>query len=138
LVLPVTALGAEVYRSVGADGKVTYSDLPTTAAQRVTVNVPTPSEMPPPPPVPTLASGSREASDAAAPPGAEVPRPATPAEIREDRARNCELARQKNTTYSTAHRLYRNGPDGERVYLDAAEITAAREQAESDVAEWCD
>lgn len=138
LALPLTALGAEVYRSVGADGKVVYSDVPTAAAQRVTVNVPAPSEQPPPTPTPTPTSASRASADAAAAPSAEVPRPATPAEIRADRARNCELARQKNTTYSTAHRLYRNGPDGERVYLDAAEITAAREQAETDVAEWCD
>ena len=47
-------------------------------------------------------------------------------------------ARQMLDRYSTAHRLYRNGPDGERIYLSDAELAAARTKAESDVATWCD
>lgn len=137
LVLPVGALGAEIYRSVGENGEVIYSDLPTASAERVTVNVPGTGRS-----TDRAASqsdsseGAREA--AGNPPGAQIPRPSTPEEIAADRAKNCEYARQMQATYSTAHRLYRNGPDGERVYLSDAELAAARTKAESDVATWCD
>ena len=44
LVIPVGAFGAEIYRSVGENGEVVYSDLPGTTGEgeRVTVNVPAP------------------------------------------------------------------------------------------------
>ena len=138
LILPIVAQGAEIYRTVGADGQVTYSDVPQSGptAERITVNVPTPA-VAPPPAVPRTAQ-SNAATPAASEPIAEMPRPSTPEEIAADRERNCELAQQKQATYSTAHRLYRNGPDGERVYLNDAELTEARAKAESDVAAWCD
>ena len=42
LVLPVCALGDEIYRSIGENGEVIYSDLPSATGQGegVTVNVP--------------------------------------------------------------------------------------------------
>lgn len=137
LVLPVTALAAEIYRSVDANGRVVYSDLPDGAAERVTVNVPTPAAADRP--AAPRAEASESPSEAAArPPGAQIPRPSTPEEIAADRARNCEYALQMQATYSTAHRLFRTGPDGERVYLSDDELSQARTKAESDVATWCD
>lgn len=150
LVLPVGALGAEIYRSIGENGEVVYSDLPTASgeSERVTVNVPAPGRSADRAAASRPATSRSEPSDAesaeAAPgtPGsalnAQVPRESTPEEIAEDRARNCEYARQMQATYSTAHRLYRNGPDGERVYLSDEELASARTKAESDVAAWCD
>jgi hypothetical protein len=138
LLLPVGALAAEIYRSVDANGRVVYSDLPDGTAERVTINVPEPSA----PGERAAASRADDSESApaasAAPPGAEIPRPSTPEEIAADRTRNCDYARQMQTTYSSSHRLYRNGADGERVYLSDAELSEARAKAESDVATWCD
>jgi hypothetical protein len=144
LVIPIGAFGADIYRTVGENGEVIYSDLPgvTGEGERVTVNVPGSGR-----------SASRTATEPASPqsespdsaPGtlgptlnAQVPRESTPEEIAADRERNCGYARQMLDRYSTAHRLYRNGPDGERIYLSDAELSAARTKAESDVAQWCD
>ena len=141
LVLPVGALGAEIYRSVGENGEVVYSDLPsrTGEGEPVTVNVPAAGRS-----AASQSTSSRSETSESAPGtlgptlNAQVPRESTPEEIAEDRERNCGYARQMLERYSTAHRLYRNGPDGERVYLSDAELAAARTKAESDVAAWCD
>jgi hypothetical protein len=137
LILPAGALAADIYRSVDANGIVEYSDLPKDNSERVTVNVPDAGATRARPTAPP-AAGAESAPAAAAAAGGEIPRPSTDEEIAADRARNCEYAQQMNSTYSSAHRLYRNGADGERVYLSDADITAARTKAESDVAKWCD
>lgn len=54
------------------------------------------------------------------------------------RAENCAKARQQNETYSTARRLYRELEDGEREYLDDAELDAERAEAKQLVDNWCD
>jgi len=145
LVLPVGALGAEIYRTVGENGEVVYSDLPGTTGEgeRVTVNVPSPGRSADRPAASQRSSSRSESSETApTTPGptlnAQVPRESTPEEIAADRAENCGYARQMQARYGTAHRLYRNGPDGERVYLSDEELAAARTKAESDVAAWCD
>jgi cytoskeletal protein RodZ len=146
LVIPVGAFGAEIYRSIGENGEVVYSDLPSTTGQgeRVTVNVPSPGRSANRSADSQSSTSRSAASDSASSEsapgtlGAQVPRESTPEEIAADRAQNCEYARQMQATYSTAHRLYRNGPDGERVYLSDDELAAARTKAESDVAQWCD
>ena len=60
------------------------------------------------------------------------------AETRAQRKANCQQARERLQTYSTARRLYRPLPDGEREYLTDDEIDAARSGAQQDVDEWCD
>lgn len=135
LVLPIGALAGEVYRSVGKDGVVVYSDRPSKDATAVIINVLGGASRAP-------AAGKPAAKDNEPAPGsevaAEIPREPTPDEIAADRARNCDYARQMQTTYSTAHRLFRNGPNGEREYLSDAEIDEKRAKAESEVAKWCD
>jgi hypothetical protein len=138
LVLPCGAFGADVYRSINANGVVVYSDRPEgDLVERVVVRTSTPSS----------AQRTRRAADdaedaaensAAAATGAEIPREATPEEIASDRARNCQIAREKAAAFSTAHRLFRNGPNGEREYLSDVELQEARTKADSDVASWCD
>lgn len=138
LVLPIGA-SADIYRSVDENGLVVYSDLPTGSAERIAVRTAagrTAAAQASP-----AAEGSEESSEEAgddSPIFAEVPREPTPEEIAEDRARNCEYSRQMLETYSTSHRLYRQGADGERQYLSDDEIDAARAKAESNVAAWCD
>jgi hypothetical protein len=135
LLLPLGALGADVYRSVDENGQVVYSDRPeNAAAERLVVNTTTatgPAETSRP-----VSSGNEAAAQAQ--PAAEIPREATAAEVAADRARNCQIARERAEAYSVSHRLFRAGPDGEREYLSDAELEEARAKAQSDVASWCD
>lgn len=135
LVLPLGAM-ADIYRSVDENGQVLYSDRPSSGAERITVST-APAFAPA-----AEAAQAGENEDAQANEDstilAEVPREPTPEELAEDRARNCEHSRQMLESYTTSHRLYRQGPDGEREYLSAEEIDAARARAQSNVAAWCD
>jgi hypothetical protein len=55
-----------------------------------------------------------------------------------DQARRCEEARARYTTAMTSQRLYEQGPtEGERRYLDSAEIDATRENAKKVMDEFC-
>ena len=55
----------------------------------------------------------------------------------EERQQKCENYRAKLETMVTSRRLYREDDNGERVYLDDAEIQKARQRAEELVAEYC-
>jgi hypothetical protein len=59
------------------------------------------------------------------------------AKTNEERAANCEVANQRLTKYSEAHRLYREASDGEREYLTDDELDSARTKAARSVDEWC-
>lgn len=54
-----------------------------------------------------------------------------------ERANNCKLSRERVAKYSTAMRLYRPGPNGERVYLTDEELDAERADANRAVDQWC-
>lgn len=129
-VLPLGA--AEVYRSIDANGNVVYSDRPDGAVQElIVVNTRAPAN-----PTPIATPRARD-DDADNPDGDATPRrervEPTPAE----RAERCAVARDRVARYSVAHRLYRTGADGEREYLNDAQIDEARAKAAADVDNWC-
>ena len=130
-----TAHGADVYRSTGPDGTVTYSDRPQGSdAQFVFVAA-------------TRSTDGRTRTPPASPETAETaPQPAatltlpdgpSAAELREQRQKNCEIARERLDRYALANRLYRTNEAGEREYLDEAAIAEARTNAAADVKDWC-
>jgi len=131
-VLP--AMGADVYRSVDAQGNVVYSDRPgAPSAEKVEIRVPAgrpaAARAPETEPVP---GEPPEQPDQATIEAAER------AQQAEDRAANCVIAQERNERYQTSRRLYRVDEAGERVYLDDAALTQARVDAAADVSRWCD
>lgn len=56
---------------------------------------------------------------------------------REQKAARCEEARERLRSYVNSRRLYRLDDNGERQYLDDAEISEARARAEEAVNEHC-
>jgi len=54
-----------------------------------------------------------------------------------EREQGCKQAKERLQKYSTAHRLYKPGPDGQRSYLTDEETDAARADAQRTVDEWC-
>ena len=136
-----TAWSAQVYRYVDDEGNVSYSDRPQSeTAESVFVAAQRPPSLPSRmAPERTADDGSGEA--ASAEDDGEIQRELrepTPEERAEDRARNCAIAQERAERYAVSHRLYRETPDGEREYLDDAQLTEARTQAVADVEKWCD
>ena len=133
--LAVSAQAGEVYRSIDAQGNVVYSDRPASEdSTKVAIRTS-------PPPRAARAPSTREAPSGE--PAADVPDQATVeaaerAQLAEDRAANCTIATERNVRYSTSRRLYREGSDGERVYLNDAELTEARNNAQAEVSRWCE
>jgi hypothetical protein len=57
--------------------------------------------------------------------------------VANEREQGCNEAKARLQKYDTAHRLYRPGPDGQRIYLTDEEIDAARADARRTVDLWC-
>jgi Domain of unknown function (DUF4124) len=144
VVLPAGAYAAEVFRSVDESGLVVYSDRPVTGQDEiisVTGRAPSPVARPAAAGGDAANQGDAASQEGAASPGslvAEIPQERTPEELAQVRARECARAREQQTNYSAAHRLYRVLENGEREYLTSEEIDATRLKAEADVAAWCD
>lgn len=130
-----------VYRTIDANGNVVYSDRPLNDRSEL-VRVSTGGGGT----VTTLAAASPRPASAPADPTADVQAPAPPAplpegptaaEMREQRIKNCEIARERQERYAISRRLYRQNEAGERVYLSDSEIEQARARAAEDVQNWC-
>jgi Domain of unknown function (DUF4124) len=138
--LATAAYGGQVYRSTDANGNVVFSDRPTEKSEPVNVTVPAVGR-----PGNPITSPAAKAAAGNTQPGAQANAAAdqkkekvqTPAEKEADRAKNCASARQRQTLYDQSHRLYKAGANGEREYLNSAEIDEARAKAAADVATWC-
>lgn len=137
--LSTAALGADIYRSTAADGTVSYSDRPQDADSQFVSATPGAAQRPSAPP-------ARTRAPAAANPAAMPQAPATPTlpdgpssrELREERQKNCEVARERQQRYTLSRRLFQTNAAGEREYLDDAAIADARAKAAQDVQDWCE
>jgi hypothetical protein len=132
--LAVSAPAAEVYRSIDAQGNVVYSDRPASEeSTKVALRTSAPAAR-----TPSTSQAARAGEPAADVPDQATIEAAERAQLAEDRAANCKIATERNVRYSTSRRLYKEGDDGERVYLNDAELTEARNDAQAEVARWCD
>jgi uncharacterized protein DUF4124 len=141
--LATAAYGGQVYKSTDANGNVVFSDRPGDKSEPVNVAV-TPPGRPGNPITPRsakTAAGNVQAGNgqtqANAAGGQKKEKEQTPAEKEAERAKNCASARDRKTVYDQSHRLFKQGPNGEREYLNSAEIDEARAKAAADVATWC-
>ena len=117
----------EMYRTIAADGTITFSDVPLNDnSELITVLV---------------RSGTTAAvRDAPTAPGADAAR-AEPQTAEEQRAAemaaNCARAREHSQGIQSSNRLYRVLGNGGREFLTDEEVAAAREAAANEVARWC-
>lgn len=134
--LASAAFGADIYRSTAPDGTVSFSDRPAEGAEFVGTASPAPA------PRPAAAPAQRSAPAAADPPQAPaiptLPGGASSAELREQRQKNCDIARERQERFSLSRRLFRTNAAGEREYLDDTATAEARAKAAQDVQDWCD
>jgi hypothetical protein len=138
--LGTAAYGADVYRSTAPDGTVIYTDRPQGAdSEYVTTTNPTTARSP-------ANALSARAPGAAGGPAALPQAPGNPTlpegpssdELRTQRQKNCEIARERLDRYNLSRRLFRTNAAGEREYLDDAAVADARAKAVADVQDWCD
>ena len=136
---PATTVASQIYKYTDADGTVHYVDRPTGAAteERVAIiSQPTDRAA-----VQTRVEGrlGQQAAEDARTARADARQQEAAARAeREQRAQKCQEYRSRLETYVQSRRLYRQGEDGERIYLDDAEREAARQKVEELVAEYCD
>jgi hypothetical protein len=63
--------------------------------------------------------------------------PPAPSEVKASREKNCATARERQTRFAVAHRIFREDANGEREYLSAEQMDEAQAKAATDVAAWC-
>lgn len=129
--LPLIA--SDVYRSVDPQGNVVYSDRPEDgSAVQVAINTAAPA-------TPVVAARRTDTANTAAAqePDAATVTAAERVQLAQERAANCETARQQNEAFATQHRLYRTDENGERVYFSDTELSQARMNAQAEVSRWC-
>ena len=54
-----------------------------------------------------------------------------------ERAATCKQATERVTNYNQAQKLYKPGPNGDRIYLTSEELDAERADAQRVMEEWC-
>jgi hypothetical protein len=130
----------EVYKSTDAQGRPIYTDKPPTLpAQRLNVQSATTDVLE----VQQRYEAEMKQYGAADQAAADATKKAADARkaqemTAEDRAKRCIEARQRYESYMNARRLYEPGStEGERRYLDSAEIDAARANAKQTMDELC-
>ena len=144
--LAAPAAAAAVYKWVDPQGHVHYSDRPPPPegkllsiedaphsrpmSERV-ANSPGPASSVPPP-------GARSQAPAAPTPAAQAQfKDGVANDVANKREEQCKQARDRYDNYLRSRRLFKEGPDKERVYLSDAEIDAARVNAKRERDEFC-
>lgn len=127
------AFAADVYRTTAPDGTVSYTDRPQGADSQFVFSA---GQVPA-----AQAPSGAAAANAAAPPEAPstptAPQGPSVAQLRAERQKNCEIARETQQRYDLSMRLFRTNAAGQREYLDDAAVAAARAKAAQDVQDWC-
>jgi hypothetical protein len=128
------AFGADVYRTTAPDGTVSFSDRPQGTGSQFVFSA-SPRATPAQPAATTAVANVAPPPEAPAPPTlADGP---SAAQLRAERQKNCEVAREMQQRYQLSMRLYRTNAAGQREYLDDAAVAAARAKAAQDVEDWC-
>lgn len=139
LVLCGSAMADEIYKWTDAEGNVHYRDRPTGEANEVRLGIAysrTDASSVEQQKQSLAESQARRAESKAA---AQEAASEAEAEARAaaDKQKKCDGYRKSLQRYGEARRLYKEGPDGERTYLDDDAMLKARQQLEAHIAENC-
>jgi hypothetical protein len=132
LMTAIAAQAGDIYRWKDDSGIWHYSDQPIAGAERVGS-------------AKKLPAGDKPATALPAKPGAAQPAPGTGnptvSKVREDvatdKAAKCQEAQANYQQSIESRRIYRQGADGEKVFLNDEEIEAARVTARANMEYYC-
>ena len=136
--LGTTAYAADVYRSTAPDGTVVYSDRPESADSQFVYSATPRAPRTQPGSGPAASRPGAASSPPQAPAIPTLPDGPPSAQLKAERQKNCEIARETQQRYTLSRRLFRTNAVGEREYLDDAAVAEARAKAAADVKDWCD
>jgi hypothetical protein len=139
LLLATVAEAGDVYVTRDAQGRVVYTDTPQTIpAEKLGISTASTD------PAEVQKRYSEQMKQYAQEDKADTSAEAKQADAQkaskmtaEDRAKRCAEARQRYQSYMDAHRLYEDGPNGERRYLTSEEIDAARASSKQVMDQFC-
>jgi len=140
LLVAAGAWAGEVYKTTDAQGRPVYTDKPPSLpAEKLNVQSATTDVVEVQKRVDAQVKQYGAADQAAAEAAKKAADASKAREMTaEDRAKRCIEARQRYESYMNARRLYEPGTsEGERRYLDSAEIDAARARAKQSMDELC-
>lgn len=136
---PLSGFAGEIYKSVDARGRVTYSDKPSPNAERIYIR----SD-------PSLSDADRErlAEEQQAQARLEADRAKRAdlakqeqgrrAQAEQTRREQCRQARDRYLMFAESGRIYRRDEQGNRVYYTSAELDAERTKAQQRMKELCE
>lgn len=129
------AQGGDIYTWTDQNGVVHFGDRPSGEASERVIHVASERSSTPA----RAQAPARSAAQEAAQPAAAQPEMTEEQQraLEQERAEKCEMYKQRLQTYLTSRRLYREGEDGERVYLNEEETLAARAKVQEQIVEYC-
>ena len=130
---------ASVYKWVDAQGVPHYSDQPSvnSSSEELSIRYRKAGHTAQQARVKGKAEVGNTAAKDGQQPGAEDTEDSDRQKVLAERESNCKAAKLRVTNYTTARRLYKPGPNGERTYLTDEELNAERADAQRSVEEWC-
>ncbi len=131
------ALAGEIYKWTDAEGNVHYGDVPVDAqSERLAIKSTSTNNANVQAQTQARVDARAQEREAAA----RLPDGPSSEELRaaaEQRAEQCTANKAQLQKFLTSRRIYREDENGERVYMDEAEMQATREQAVNRVEEYC-
>lgn len=128
--LPLSAVQADVYRSVDAQGHVQYSDTPSPGAELIQVSGTRPGSTPParnaPPPAGNGSSLAKMNGQIKEQLTKEDLAREVHSDVAQTRAEQCQKAQDEYQKQVQARRIYTTDADGQRQYLSDAEADQQR------------
>lgn len=133
------AVAADIYKWVDEDGNVHYGDKPVSnGSERVAIESRPTDRARVQSQYQAAAQARAENRDARAQADEEGRK--AEEELRaqaDERRQKCEASRATMQKFVTSRRIYTQDESGERVYMDDAQMQAARERVENDINEYC-
>lgn len=132
------ALAGDIYKWVDAEGNVHFGDRPAGAqSERMAIDSEPTDQARVAAQTQARADARLQAREAEAAAAAEAPSPEELRAQAAERRQKCESSRANMQRLVTSRRIYREDDDGERVYLDEAEMQATRQRVEDEISEFC-
>ncbi len=132
-----SALASEIYKWTDAEGNVHYSDVPVDPqSEHLAIRSKATNNTQ----VQATTQARLDARDQERQEAANLPAGPSRDELRaeaDERAKQCTAHKAQLQKFLTNRRIYREDENGERVYMDEAEMAATRERAVSRVEEYC-
>ena len=131
-------VAGEIYKWLDKDGNAHYEDRPIADADIERLNIA--SKSTDNAAIQARQRADREARAAARQVAAEAPKEMSKQELRaeqEKRQEQCQSYRDRMVRFSRSQRLFEEGEDGERRYLDDAETVAAHNRVQQQIDKHC-